>query len=159
MMAQLKDIIPGAEHWPAFTRNRSEQFEARFVTVEIMESPSIFFKDMVGSRLGIPVAHGEGFANFEQTGSQADLLAADLMAVRYVDHYGQSATQYPLNPNGSDGGMTGLTTRDGRVTIMMPHPERVFRSGQMSYRPADPAFQREAGPWLRMFQNARKFVD
>ncbi len=157
MMSQLKDIIPGAEHWPRFTRNRSEQFEARFVTVEIMPSPSILFDGMEGSRLGIPVAHGEGFADFSSTGSRQSILEHGLMAVRYVDNIGEPSERYPFNPNGSPGGMTGLTTSDGRVTIMMPHPERVFRSLQLSYRPKG-MFKGEEGPWLRMFQNARAFV-
>ncbi len=157
MMSQLKDIIPGAEHWPAFTRNRSEQFEARFVTVEMLPSPSIFFKGMEGSRMGIPVAHGEGFANFDQTGSLSGVTDNGLVAVRYVDNYGKPTERYPLNPNGSPDGMTGLTTTDGRVTIMMPHPERVFRSLQLSYCP-DGVCEGDEGPWLRMFQNARAFV-
>jgi phosphoribosylformylglycinamidine synthase len=157
MMAQLKGIIPGAAHWPLFTRNRSERFEARFVTVEIIDSPSIFFKDMSGSRLGIPVAHGEGFANFAVTGSREDALAQNLVAARYVDNYGAPTERYPFNPNGSPQGITGLTTIDGRVTIMMPHPERAFRAIQLSYKPTG-LFKGDAGPWLRMFQNARKFV-
>ena len=157
MMSQLKGIIPGAEHWPAFTRNRSEQFEARYVTLEVMPSPSVFMKGMEGSRLGIPVAHGEGFANFEVTGSQAAVTDGGLITSRYVDNYGKPTERYPLNPNGSDGGITGLTTTDGRVTIMMPHPERVFRSLQLSYRP-DGLCESDEGPWLRMFQNARNFV-
>ena len=157
MMSQLKGIIPGAEHWPAFTRNRSEQFEARYVTLEVLPSPSIFMKGMEGSRLGIPVAHGEGFANFEVTGSQAAVTDGGLITARYVDNYGKPTERYPFNPNGSDGGITGLTTTDGRVTIMMPHPERVFRSLQLSYRP-DGVCESDEGPWLRMFQNARNFV-
>lgn len=155
MMSQLKGIIPGAGSWPAFTRNKSEQFEARYVTVAVLESPSIFLKGMSGSRLPIVVAHGEGFANFERTGDAA--AASTLAAVRYVDNHGQPAERYPLNPNGSAGGLTGFTTPDGRVTIMMPHPERVFRSVQLSCRPRH-LFAGEAGPWLRMFQNARAFV-
>lgn len=157
MMALLKDIIPGAEHWPHFTRNLCERFEARYVTVEIVPSPSIFFTDMAGSRLPVPVAHGEGFANFEITGSRAALEQQGLVAVRYVDNYGAPTERYPLNPNGSPGGITGVCSRDGRVTIMMPHPERLFRRVQMSYCP--PQYpEGEAGPWLRMFQNARRFV-
>jgi phosphoribosylformylglycinamidine synthase len=157
MMSQLKDIIPGAEHWPAFTRNRSEQFEARYVTLEVLPSPSIFMKGMEGSRLGIPVAHGEGFANFEVTGSQAAVTDGRLVTARYVDNYGKPTERYPFNPNGSAGGVTGLTTTDGRVTIMMPHPERVFRSLQLSYRP-EGVCDSDEGPWLRMFQNARNFA-
>jgi phosphoribosylformylglycinamidine synthase len=157
MMSQLKSIIPGAEHWPAFTRNRSEQFEARFVTVEVLPSPSILLSDMAGSRIGIPVAHGEGFANFEATGSRERAKASATLAVRYVDNRGCATERYPLNPNGSPDGIAGLTTLDGRVTVMMPHPERAFRSVQLSYRPPD-CCPGEAGPWLRMFQNARRFV-
>jgi phosphoribosylformylglycinamidine synthase len=157
MVSQLKDIIPGAEHWPAFTRNRSEQFEARYVTVELLPSPSVLFRGMEGSRLGIPVAHGEGYADFSATGSCEQAEASGLVSVRYVDNFGRPATRYPLNPNGSPDGITGLTTSDGRVTVMMPHPERVFRSLQMSYCPPG-LFGGDEGPWLRMFQNARAFV-
>jgi phosphoribosylformylglycinamidine synthase len=157
MMAQLKGIIRGAEHWPAFTRNRSEQFEARYVTVEILPSPSILFRGMEGSRIGVPVAHGEGFANFSATGSRESVERAGLVSARYVDNRGAPAERYPLNPNGSPGGITAVTTPDGRVTVMMPHPERAFRSAQLSWRPRGYC-DGEAGPWLRMFQNARAFV-
>ena len=157
MLSQLKEIIPGADHWPAFTRNRSERFEARYITVEVLPSPSVLLKGMEGSRIGIPVAHGEGFANFEVTGSRELMAEGGQFSLRYVDSYGKSAQQYPLNPNGSEGGMTGMTTTDGRVTIMMPHPERVFRSVQLSYKPAG-VCDGEAGPWMRFFHNARSFV-
>jgi phosphoribosylformylglycinamidine synthase len=157
MMAQLKGIIPGAGHWPAFTRNRSEQFEARYVTVEILPSPSILFRGMEGSRVGVPVAHGEGFANFAATGSREAAERAGLVSARFVDNRGQPTERYPLNPNGSPGGITAVTTPDGRVTVMMPHPERAFRSAQLSWRP-NGYCDGEAGPWLRMFQNARAFV-
>jgi len=157
MMAQLKDIIPGAGDWPEFTRNKSEQFEARYVTIEVTESPSIFFKGMEGSRLGIAVAHGEGFADFDRTGSMRNILRRRLLSARYVNNYGKPTERYPFNPNGSSRGITAITNTDGRVTIMMPHPERGFRSLQMSYRPAG-IFEGEQGPWLRMFQNARAFV-
>ena len=157
MISQLKDIIPGAEAWPEFKRNTSEQFEARYVTVEIMESPSVLLKGMAGSRLGIPVAHGEGRADFGTTGSLDGLTGGGLLCVRYVDNRGKPTERYPFNPNGSPGGLTGVTTTDGRVTILMPHPERVFRSVQMSYRPAG-MFEGEEGPWLKMFQNAYEFV-
>jgi phosphoribosylformylglycinamidine synthase len=157
MISQLKDIIPGAEHWPEFRRNRSEQFEARFVTVEVMPSPSILLKGMEGARLGIPVAHGEGFADYSGTGSADAVGRAGLASLRYVDNRGEATERYPFNPNGSAGGVTGLTTQDGRVTIMMPHPERVFRSIQLSY--CTPGIcGGDAGPWLRMFHNAREFV-
>jgi phosphoribosylformylglycinamidine synthase len=157
MMAQLKDLIPGAEDWPAFVANRSEQFEARTVTVEILQTPSIFFAGMAGSRLPIPVAHGEGRAGFEEAGSLERLQAGELVSLRYVDNCGRPAERYPFNPNGSPGGITGLTSADGRVTIMMPHPERVFRAVQMSYRPPG-MFEGEEGPWLRMFRNAREYA-
>jgi len=156
MMSQLKDIIPGARHWPRFVRNRSEQFEARTVTVEVLSSPSVLLRGMEGSHLPIPVAHGEGLADFGDGDLEGDMQAAHA-ALRYVDHHGQPTERYPLNPNGSPGGMTGFTTEDGRATIMMPHPERVFRSVQMSYRPPG-MFEDEAGPWLPMFLNARAFV-
>ena len=157
MISQLKGLIPGAEHWPEFTKNKSEQFEARYVTVEILPTPSIFFKGMEGSRIPIPVAHGEGYANFTNTGSMDKAVKNGLVAMRYVDNYGKPTERYPFNPNGSIGGLTALTTTDGRVTIMMPHPERLFRAVQMSYRPRD-LFTGEAGPWQRFFMNAGRFV-
>jgi phosphoribosylformylglycinamidine synthase len=157
MVSLLKDIIPGAENWPRFTRNRVEQFEARLVTVEVMKSPSILLQGMEGSLIPIPVAHGEGLANFQLAGSLDAVRAGHLAALRYVDHQGNPTERYPLNPNGSPGGLTGFTTTDGRVTILMPHPERAFRSAQLSWKPAH-LFTGEAGPWLRLFQNARTFV-
>jgi phosphoribosylformylglycinamidine synthase len=157
MISQLKAIIPGAGAWPSFTRNRSEQFEARFITVEVLRSPSVLLAGMDGSRMGIPVAHGEGFANFSETGSLEGLRKNGLISMRYVDHRGIPATGYPLNPNGSPEGLTGLTSLDGRVTIMMPHPERAFRGVQLSWRPAG-LFDSDRGPWLRLFENARHFA-
>ncbi len=157
MVAQLADIIPGAGHWPRFSGNESAQFEARYVTVAVMESPSVLLSDMAGSQIGIAVAHGEGLADFSRHGNREQVYAGKLASLCYVDHRGEPTTRYPLNPNGSQGGLTGLTTPDGRVTIMMPHPERGFRSQQLSYRPAGYC-EGEAGPWLRMFQNARRFV-
>ena len=157
MISQLKDIIPGAEHWPQFVRNRSEQFEARYTNIEVMESPSIFFKGMEGSLLPIPVAHGEGRADFSATGDFEKCLTGDQITARYIDFNGEPTETYPANPNGSPAGATGFTTADGRATIMMPHPERLFRSVQMSYKPDD-QFTGEAGPWLKMFQNARNYV-
>jgi len=151
MMSNLHEIIPGADNWPHFVRNKSEQFEARFVMVEVQDSPSIFFDGMAGSRMPIAVAHGEGFAEFANEAQRAKAL----VALRYVDHYGQATETYPLNPNGSPQGITGLTTPDGRFSILMPHPERVFRAVQHSWRPAG---WQEDGPWLRMFRNARKWV-
>jgi phosphoribosylformylglycinamidine synthase len=151
MMAQLAPIIPGAEHWPRFVRNRSEQFEARFVMVEVMESPSIFFADMAGSRLPIVVSHGEGRTEFASP-EQAQRAIATL---RYVDHRGAPTERYPFNPNGSAGGSTGFTTPDGRFTILMPHPERSFRTVQWSWAPAGLG---EEAPWFQLFLNARRWV-
>ncbi|KRG86524.1 MULTISPECIES: phosphoribosylformylglycinamidine synthase [Stenotrophomonas] len=148
MMSQLKAIIPGAEHWPVFLRNRSEQFEARTALLEVVESPSILLRGMAGSRLPVAVAHGEGRAEFD---SAVDQAAVDV-ALRYVDGDGRVAEQYPLNPNGSPDGITGLTTRDGRVTILMPHPERTPRKLNLSWAPKGWG---EDAPWLRMFRNAR----
>ena len=152
MLSLLKDLIPGAGHWPRFRRNRSEQFEARYVTVEVLPSPSVLFAGMAGARLGIACAHGEGRAEFADAQAQAQALAS----LRYVDHLGRATERYPFNPNGSPGGITGLTTPDGRATILMPHPERVFRNAQLSWRP--PNWTGEYSPWLRLFQNARNFV-
>jgi phosphoribosylformylglycinamidine synthase len=158
MISQLKDIIPGAEAWPEFTRNRSEQFEARFVTVEVQNSPSVLLQGMAGARLGIPVAHGEGFANFSATGSLDTVTGRNQAALRYVDNHGRATERYPFNPNGSPNGLTGVTSADGRVTVMMPHPERAFRAIQLSYCPPELAHG-DCGPWMRMFQNARIFVN
>jgi len=153
MMSNLHEIIPGAQNWAHFSRNQSEQFEARFVMVEIQPSPSILFDGMAGSRMPIVVAHGEGYADF---GSAKKLKAAqDLVTLRYVDNRGVATETYPLNPNGSPQGITGLTTPDGRFSIMMPHPERVFRAVQHSWHPSD---WQENGAWLKMFQNARRWV-
>jgi phosphoribosylformylglycinamidine synthase len=155
MFAELAEIIPGAEHWPRFTTNQSERFEARLSQVEVLDSPSLFFAGMAGSVLPIAVAHGEGFANFSQRGDAARIDAGHLAAMRYVDHHGQATEQYPLNPNGSPGGLTAVTTADGRFTAMMPHPERVFRNIQMSWTSGDKS---QRSPWMRMWQNARKWV-
>ncbi len=156
MMSNLHSIIPGAEHWPHFVRNRSEQFEARFAMVEIMESPSLFFKGMAGSRMPIAVAHGEGYAEFSGMDAVHDVVRDKLVSMRYVDNAGRATEVYPFNPNGSPQGITGLTTTDGRFTIMMPHPERVFRTVQHSWHPQGWG---EDGPWIQMFRNARKFVE
>ena len=153
MMSNLHEIIPGAENWAHFARNRSEQFEARFVMVEVQPSPSIFFNGMVGSRMPIVVSHGEGYADFSD--SKRLKAAQKLVTLRYVDNRGDVTEIYPLNPNGSPQGITGLTTPDGRFSIMMPHPERVFRAVQNSWHPAE---WQENGAWLRMFQSARKWV-
>ncbi len=151
MMANLSGIIPGAAAWPKFTRNRSEQFEARFGMAELPESPSLFFAGMAGSQFPVVVSHGEGFANFSQQGS----IGEAIVAMRYVDHGGQPTESYPFNPNGSPQGIAGVTTADGRFSIMMPHPERVFRTVQNSWHPQGWG---EDGPWMRMFRNARKFL-
>ncbi len=151
MMSGLKSMIPGAEQWPSFERNRSEQFEARLLQVEVLESPSIFLAGMAGSKLPLVVAHGEGRVSFdvEEQAQQA------VSALRYLGADGQVADTYPHNPNGSPDALTGFTTADGRFTIMMPHPERLFRTSQFSWRPDEWA---EDGPWLRMFRNARRWV-
>jgi phosphoribosylformylglycinamidine synthase len=151
MFAELADIIPGAQDWPRFTTNQSERFEARLSMVEVLESPSLFLQGMAGSRLPIAVAHGEGYANFKHRGKPAQAIAA----MRFVDHHGQATEQYPFNPNGSAGGLTAVTTADGRFTAMMPHPERVFRNVQMSWTSGDVT---DTSPWLRVWQNARKWV-
>ncbi|MBT4836281.1 MAG: phosphoribosylformylglycinamidine synthase, partial [Methylococcales bacterium] len=151
MMSQLQTLIPGTEQWPTFARNRSEQFEARFSLVEIQPSNSIFFKDMAGCRIPIAVAHGEGRV---MTGNQP--LNPANITLRYIDHTGNATERYPYNPNGSADGVTGLTNQDGRFTIMMPHPERVFRTVQHSWHPED---WNEDAPWLRFFRNARVWVD
>ncbi|NMF87633.1 phosphoribosylformylglycinamidine synthase [Aromatoleum petrolei] len=151
MMANLAAIIPGAEHWPTFHRNRSEQFEARFVMAEIPENPSILFAGMAGSRMPIVVSHGEGRAVFAEDAHRGSVLTA----VRYVDNHGKPATSYPFNPNGSPDGLAGVTTADGRFTIMMPHPERTARTVQMSWHPESLG---EDSPWMRMFRNARHWL-
>ncbi|HEV2606937.1 MAG TPA: phosphoribosylformylglycinamidine synthase [Xanthomonadaceae bacterium] len=152
MLAQLKRLIPGADHWPVFLRNRSEQYEARLSLLEVQDSPSVLLAGMAGSRIPVVVAHGEGRAAFD---SAADRAAAQV-AVRYVDGAGRIATSYPANPNGSPDAIAGLTSMDGRATLMMPHPERVFRSVQMSWHP--PGWG-EDSPWMRLFRNARAFVN
>ncbi|MEO7917481.1 MAG: phosphoribosylformylglycinamidine synthase [Dokdonella sp.] len=152
MLAQLKDIIPGAAAWPKFVRNASEQYEARLTMVEVVESPSILFRGMAGSRIPVVVAHGEGRTAYPADGGPDQIEAC----LRFVDNAGKPTEQFPLNPNGSPQGITGITAADGRVTALMPHPERVFRSVQMSWRPADWG---EASPWLRLFRNARVWVD
>jgi len=146
MMANLKDLIPGAQDWPHFVRNNSEQFEARFSMLEIVESPSILFKDMAGSQMPIAIAHGEGHAEYKTD------IASVISAARYIDHQGNVTEQYPANPNGSPDGLTAFTTEDGRATIMMPHPERAV---QNSWHPDE---WNEDGAWMRMFRNARVWI-
>ena len=150
MMSALKELIPGAAHWPAFLGNASEQFEARLVMVEVTDSPSILFTGMAGSRIPIVTAHGEGRTTFSQGN-----LEKSLVAMRYVDNQGKATERYPFNPSGSPQGITGVTTADGRFTIVMPHPERVFRTAQMSWSPAG---RGEDSPWMQLFRNARAWV-
>jgi phosphoribosylformylglycinamidine synthase len=151
MFAELADIIPGAQDWPRFTTNQSERFEARLSLVEVLDSPSLFLQGMAGSRLPIAVSHGEGYANFRYRGNADQAIAA----MRFVDHTGAPTEAYPFNPNGSPGGLTGVTTADGRFTAMMPHPERVFRNIQMSW--TDGASD-ALSPWMRIWRNARQWV-
>ncbi|MFP6844455.1 MAG: phosphoribosylformylglycinamidine synthase [Thalassolituus sp.] len=155
MLSNLHELIPGAEHWPHFVRNMSEQFEARVAMVEVQESDSVFLSGMAGSRMPIAVAHGEGRAEFASEDDINELVGQ--IALRYVDNYGQVTQQYPANPNGSPQGITGLTANEGRVTIMMPHPERVFRAVQNSYIPSED--WSEDGAWMRMFRNARVWCE
>ncbi|KKW68121.1 phosphoribosylformylglycinamidine synthase [Lampropedia cohaerens] len=155
MFAELASIIPGAEAWPRFTTNRSERFEARLSLVEVLDSPSLFLQGMAGSRLPVVVAHGEGYANFAGQGDAQRVHAA----MRYVDHHGQPTEAYPFNPNGSPGGLTAVTTADGRFTAMMPHPERVFRNVQMSWTDlAATGGLAARSPWMRLWRNARRWV-
>jgi phosphoribosylformylglycinamidine synthase len=153
MMSNLREIIPGSESWPRFVRNDSEQFEARLVMVEIPPNPSLFFSGMAGSRLPVVVSHGEGRAEFPSLRMQRS--AGPLVAMRFVDNRGNPAATYPANPNGSPLGITGLTTPDGRFTVLMPHPERVFRTAQFSWHPRHWG---EDSPWMQMFRNAREWV-
>ncbi len=156
MLADLADQLPGAAHWPRFVRNRSEQFEAREVMLGIQDSPSIFFQGMTGSRIPVATSHGEGRAELDAA-KLAAIEQAGLVAARFVDGRGAVATTYPANPNGSPGGVAALTTADGRKTIMMPHPERVFRNALLSWHPREwKTFDRS--PWMRMFENARAWV-
>ena len=151
MFAELADIIPGAEAWPRFTTNQSERFEARLSMVEVLKSPSLFLAGMAGIRMPIAVAHGEGYANFHQRGDASKAIAA----MRFTDNAGAATEAYPFNPNGSPGGLTAVTTLDGRFTAMMPHPERVFRNIQMSWTDQDPAAH---SAWMQLWHNARRWV-
>jgi phosphoribosylformylglycinamidine synthase len=155
MMSALKDLIPGADFWPRFVGNRSEQFEARLSLVEVIETPSLFLAGMAGSVMPIVVSHGEGRAEFSDEKHAADCDGAGLVAMRYVDNYGEVTERYPANPNGSPGGLAGLTTKDGRVTLAMPHPERIYRTVQHSWCPDGWG---EDGPWMRIWRNARAWV-
>ncbi|MDR0245872.1 MAG: phosphoribosylformylglycinamidine synthase [Burkholderia sp.] len=151
MLSSIASMIPGAEAWPKFTRNKSEQFEARFSFVEVEKSPSIFFAGMEGSRIPVAVAHGEGYADFSQQGD-IDRVA---VAMRFVDHRGEATERYPFNPNGSPAGITSVTTADGRFSVLMPHMERVHRTVAMSWHPESWG---EASPWMRVFRNARRWI-
>ena len=155
MMSNLKSIIPGADAWPRFVQNKSERYEGRFVSVRLESSPSILFRGMEGSVIPIAVAHGEGYAEFADPTAAQAFSASGLVAGRFVDNHHQITEQYPLNPNGAPLGMTALTTTTGRVTIMMPHPERVFRSACMSWSPKTWG---EDSPWMQLFYNARSWV-
>jgi phosphoribosylformylglycinamidine synthase len=155
MMSNLKSLIPGADLWPHFVRNKSERFEARFSLVEIQQSPSLFFSGMVGSRMPIAVSHGEGHAEFASSDAFAKANHSGTVAMRFINNVGKVTEQYPANPNGSPAGITALTTKDGRVSIMMPHPERVFRTVANSWHPDD---WQEDSPWMRMFRNARVWL-
>jgi phosphoribosylformylglycinamidine synthase len=154
MLAQLRNFIPGAEFWPDFVRNTSEQFEARLIMVEVMESPSILLDGMAGSQLPVVVAHGEGKVDY---GERADMMNKTGVVLRYIDNSGCVSETYPVNPNGSPEGQTGFTSTDGRFTIMMPHPERLFLKKQFSWFPSD--WQQEESPWMQLFINARRWIN
>ncbi len=154
MFAELADIIPGAQDWPRFTHNTSARFEARLSMVEVLPSPSLFFAGMEGARLPIAIAHGEGFANFNQRGNASKVIPA----MRFTDNHGAATEQYPFNPNGSPNGLTAVTTQDGRFTAMMPHPERVFRNVQMSWTDTKMGDINAHSPWMQMWRNAREWV-
>jgi phosphoribosylformylglycinamidine synthase len=155
MVSNLKSLIPGAEQWPRFVQNKSERYEGRFVSLKIEPSPSVLFTGMAGSVIPIAVAHGEGYAEFPDATAAAAFSASGLVAGRFVDNHHRVTERYPLNPNSSPYGMTALTTTTGRVTIMMPHPERVFRSACMSWSPKEWG---EDSPWMQLFNNARQWV-
>lgn len=155
MLSELKELIPGAEDWPKFLQNKSARFEARLPQVRLNKSPSLFFRGMEGSVLPIPVAHGEGYAEFSSDTKRANAVKSGVIAAQYVDAQHRPTETYPANPNGSPQGITALTTPDGRATIMMPHPERAFQTRQLSWHPNDwPA----DSPWLQMFVNAYKWT-
>jgi phosphoribosylformylglycinamidine synthase len=156
MLSALAPLIPGTDHWPRFARNLSEQYEARLVRVRVEKSASVLLSDMAGSELPIVVAHGEGRAQFAADDSLSNLEASNRVALRYLDNHGETASVFPANPNGSPNGITGICNADGRINIMMPHPERVFRSVQMSWAPSD--WPEDSG-WMRLFRNARVWVN
>jgi phosphoribosylformylglycinamidine synthase len=156
MMSNLHSLIPGADHWPRFVQNKSERFEARFVSVKIEPSPSVLFRGMEGSVVPIVVSHGEGFTEFKDAAAAQRCSESGFVAARYVDNEHRVTELYPLNPNGSPFGMTALTTTTGRVTIMMPHPERTHRTVNLSWHP--PGWTGEESPWMQLFHNARAWV-
>ena len=156
MFAQIRDLIPGAEHWPRFVRNRSEQFEGRTVLVRINASESPWLADMSGSVIPVAVAHGEGRAEFDDAAAAADFWRSGQASLQYVDNAHQITERYPANPNGAEQGLAGISAADGRVLAMMPHPERVFRAYTNPWR--DPSWQ-EDGPWMKLFRNARAALD
>jgi phosphoribosylformylglycinamidine synthase len=155
MLSALREIVPGTAHWPRFVCNASGQFEARLSLVEVLESRSIVLAGMAGSRLLIATSHGEGQAEFAAPTDLSACYAGGLVAVRYVDNHGRPACRYPANPNGSPEGVAGFTSADGRVTVFMPHPERVHLTAQHSWHPEGWG---DEGPWMRMFRNARAWV-
>ncbi len=160
MLARLKELIPGAEHWPTFAENTSQQFEARYSMVRVQDAgPSVFFDGMSGSFLPVVVSHGEGRADFSSP-TELNLLSEDgLIPVRYTDNYGSVTEKYPANPNGSPLGIAAVKSRDGRVVAMMPHPERTVMADVASWAPADMVDRwGQFGPWFRLFLNARRWV-
>jgi phosphoribosylformylglycinamidine synthase len=156
MLSNLKSLIPGADLWPRFVRNLSEQFEARFSLVRVEDSQSVFLRGMTGSYMPIAVSHGEGRAEFADTSALTQLQQSGQVAMRFLENNLEIASHYPANPNGSPDGITGVTSADGRATLMMPHPERVFRTVQNSWHPQE--WGEDSG-WMRIFRNARIFVD
>jgi phosphoribosylformylglycinamidine synthase len=156
MLSNLKSLIPGADLWPRFVRNLSEQFEARFSLVRIDESSSVLLSGMAGTHMPIAVSHGEGRAEFTNAEALAKLQQTDQIAMRFLENNLSVASRYPANPNGSPEGITGVTSADGRATLMMPHPERVYRTVQNSWHPGD--WGEDSG-WMRIFRNARTFID
>ena len=155
MISNLQQIVPGSDHWPKFVRNKSEQFEGRVAMAEVQESASVFLQGMQGSRMPIAIAHGEGLAQFSSEEHLQAVTHSGNVALRYVDNFGQVTEHYPQNPNGSPLGIAGMTSIDGRVTIMMPHPERVYRAVQNSWAPDE---WQEDGAWMRLFRNARGWL-
>jgi phosphoribosylformylglycinamidine synthase len=155
MFSALAELIPGTEGWPRFVRNRSEQFEARLVQLQIDPGPSVMLAGMAGSRMPVAVAHGEGRAEFTNAAEASKLVGKGMVAARYVEGDGQTAERYPANPNGSPEGIAAITNSDGRITLMMPHPERVFLTRQLSWHPPEWG---EYSPWMRLFRNARVWL-